>query len=194
MSKKNNDLTRYGNKDGELKFGHIHEDGKIAAFIVRSGSESNHYITMDSEGQPHRKNGTICRATGAFQIKAGDNVKSSGIEENIGVYIEAVNGDIVLNDGNGRIRLIGQNIDFVARGSDGQNGNINIDANEKVIVNAPIVSVTSKVSTRLVSENQIDLIGKAILNIYGGLVDCADGATKINGSKGGSTNEDKNAK
>ena len=190
MSTANDNAVRYGTKDGELKFGHIHDDSKIAAVLLRSGAESNHYISMDSEGQPHRKHGTICRSTGAFQIKAGDNVKSSGIEENIGVYIEAVDGDIVINAGKGRIRFIGENIDLIARGGDGQNGNITIDANEKVIVNAPIISVTSKVSTRLVSENQIDLVGKAILNIYGGLVDCADGATKINGSKGGSTNED----
>lgn len=192
MSSKNPGIVRLGNKDGELKFGHIHQDSKIAAFIVRSGSEPNHYISMDSEGKPHRKNGTICRSTGAFQIKAGDNVKSGGLEENIGVYIEAVDGDIVLNAGNGRIRLIGENIDIIAKGSDGRNGNISLDANEKVIINASIISANSKVSTKLVSENQIDLVGKAILNCYGGLIDFADGATKINGSKGGSLNEEKN--
>jgi hypothetical protein len=32
------------------------------------------------------------------------------------------------------------------------------------------------------------------LNIYGGLIDCADGATKRKGSKGGSTNEEQNKK
>jgi hypothetical protein len=192
MSKKNYNTIRYGNSDGELKFGHIHDDNKISAFIVRSGRESNHYITMESEGEPHRKHGTICRSTGAFQIKAGDNVKSSGVEENVGVYIEAVDGDIVLNAGNGRIRLIGENIDFVARGGDGQNGVISIDANEKVIVNSPIVNISSKVSTKMVSDGRIDVIGKAILNIYGGLVDCADGATTVVGSKGGSVNEDNN--
>lgn len=192
MSKQNYNTIRYGNSDGELKFGHIHDDNKISAFIVRSGRESNHYITMESEGEPHRKHGTICRSTGAFQIKAGDNVKSSGIKENIGVYIEAVDGDIVLNAGNGRIRLIGENIDFVARGGDGQNGVISIDANEKVIVNSPIVSINSKVSTKMVSDGRIDVIGKAILNIYGGLVDCADGATSVVGSKGGSVNEANN--
>jgi hypothetical protein len=192
MSKQNYNTIRYGNSDGELKFGHIHDDNKISAFIVRSGRESNHYITMESEGEPHRKHGTICRSTGAFQIKAGDNVKSSGIKENIGVYIEAVDGDIVLNAGNGRIRLIGENIDFIARGGDGQNGVISIDANEKVIVNSPIVSINSKVSTKMVSDGRIDVIGKAILNIYGGLVDCADGATSVVGSKGGSVNEANN--
>jgi nucleoside-diphosphate-sugar epimerase len=62
---------------------------------------------MESEGKPHRKHGTICRSTGSFQIKAGDNVKSSDTEENIGVYIEAVSGDIVLNaDGSSYITSV----------------------------------------------------------------------------------------
>jgi len=38
----------------------------------------------------------------------------------------------------------------------------------------------------------VECIGKAILNLYGGFVDIADGATKIKGSKGGSKNEDQN--
>lgn len=190
MSKKKSKPIRYGNSDAEIKFGHIHSDGKVSAFIVRSGSEPNHYISMDSEGQDHRKNGTICRSAGSFQVKAGDNVKSSGIEENIGIYLEAVDGDIVLNASNGRIRIIGENIDLISRGSDGQNGNISIDANEKILLNAQSISITSRVSTRIVSENKVEMIGKAILNCYGGLVDFADGATKINGSKGGSIFED----
>jgi hypothetical protein len=186
MSTINPSTLRQGNKDAEIKFGHIHSDGKISAFLVRSGTEPNHYISMDSEGEPHRKHGTICRSTGAFQIKAGDNVKNTGLSENVGVYIEAVDGDIILNAKNGRVRIIGENIDLISRGSDGQNGNISIDANEKVIVNAPTVTINSKVLTRIVSENRVELIGKAILNCYGGLIDFADGATKINNSKGGS--------
>jgi hypothetical protein len=190
MSKKNTKPTRYGNSLCEIKLGHTHSDGKTAAFIVRSGSDPNHYISMDSEGDSHRKNGTICRSTGAFQIKAGDNVKTSGIEENIGIYIEAVDGDIVLNAANGRIRIIGENVDLVARGADGTNGNIIIDANEKVVVNSKTTTINSKVFTRIFAENKLELIGKAILNCYGGLIDFADGATKINGSKGGSDFEE----
>lgn len=189
MSDRNYNIVRYGNHNGELKFGHIHDDSKIAAAILRSGSESNHYISLESEGEPHRKNGTICRSLGAFQIKAGDTVKSSGITENIGVYIEAVDGDIVLNAKNGRIRIIGENIDLIARGADNQNGNINIDANEKVNINSPIVNIKSSVLTRLVSDGRIDVIGKAILNCYGGLMDFADGSTSLLGSKGGSVFE-----
>ena len=190
MSDTNYNISRLGNHNGEIKFGHIHDDSKISAAIIRSGSESNHYISLESEGQPHRKNGTICRSTGAFQIVAGDDVKSSGISENIGVYIEAVDGDIVLSAKNGRVRILGENIDIIARGGDAENGNINIDANEKVNIKGDKgVNITSKVSLRLVTDGRLDAIGKAILNCYGGLMDFADGSTSLIGSKGGSVFE-----
>jgi hypothetical protein len=95
---------------------------------------------------------------------------------------------------NGRIVIWAQNIELIASGSDGQNGVIQLDGNEKVIIKAPQIDINSKVSTKIFSEKTVDVIGKAILNIYGGLVDCADGATKLKGSKGGSTNEEKNKK
>ena len=56
----NYDTIIYGNKDGELKFGHITENKEVDAFIVRSGAEPNHYIEMCSTGDAHRKHGTVC--------------------------------------------------------------------------------------------------------------------------------------
>ena len=44
----------------------------------------------------------------------------------------------------------------------------------------------------VLSENIVTIIGNSILDLYGGFVDIADGATKIKGSKGGSSNEDRN--
>ncbi len=187
---KNYHTVGYGNKDGELKFGHIHNDGVLSSTILRSGAEPNHYITLDSTGEKHRKHGTIARSMGSFQVIAGDNVP----DEIPGVYIDAVNGDLVLNAKNGRIRILAENIDLIANGPDGKNGVITIDGNEKVIIKAPTVDIRSKVSTKIFSEKTVECIGKGILNIYGGLIDCADGATKKKGSKGGSTNEERNKK
>jgi hypothetical protein len=52
--------------------------------------------------------------------------------------------------------------------------------------------MSSEVSTKIFSEKSVECIGKAVLNIYGGMIDCADGATEINGSKMPSSNEQKN--
>jgi len=189
MSRKENyNIIRYGNKDGELKFGHITENNQLLAFIVRSGRHSKHYIAMSSTGDDHLKHGTICRSPGSFQIKSGKNVS----EGKPGVYIEAESGDLVIK-ASGRVRIEGEDVDIRATGGDGKSGVINIDANEKVIVNGKEgIFINSDSSVKIISENTVECIGKGILNIYGGLIDCADGATKINGSKGGSKNEENN--
>jgi len=143
---------------------------------------------MDATGEPHRKHGTICRSEGSFQVKAGDNVE----DDVPGVYVEAVSGDLVLRAPSGRVRIEGVNIDILANGFDGENGVVNINSNEKVIIKSQTIDVSSKVSTKIFSEKTVEVIGKAILNCYGGFFDCADGATSVKGSLGGSTNEEQN--
>jgi hypothetical protein len=63
-------------------------------------------------------------------------------------------------------------------------------------LNAQIVDVKSRVSTKIFSESTVDMIGKGIMNVYGGLVDFADRTTKGKPSKtcGGqiSINEERN--
>ena len=185
---KNYHTIRYGQADGEIKFGHLTQDNVLSAVLLRNGKSKNHYITMDSSGAPHRKHGTICRSPGSFQVRAGDNVD----EDIPGVYVEAVSGDLVLRAPSGRVRIEGVNIDLIASGPDGQNGVITLDANEKILMRAQTIDISSKVSTRLFSEKTVELIGNAILNMYGGFIDCADGATSIKGSILPSQNEIQN--
>jgi len=178
MTRENYHTIRYGNKDGEIKFGHIDDRNNLFSFLVRSGAHPKHYIALSSTGEPHLKYGTVCRSPGSFQIKAGDNVPS-GIP---GIYFESVSGDIVIK-ANGRVRIEGENINLKATGGDGKNGVIDLSANEKIILDSQIVSISSKVSTKIFSENTLNVVGNGILNIYGGLIDAADGATSRNGSK-----------
>ena len=158
--------------------------------MLRNGASKDHYITMDSSGEPHRKHGTICRSPGSFQIRSGDNVK----EDVPGVYVEAVSGDIVIRAPSGRVRIEGINIELTATGEDGKNGVVNISANDKVLLRAQTIDASSKVSSKFASEKTVELIGNGILNMYGGLVDVADGATKLKGSKSVSTNEEQHRK
>ena len=185
---KNYHTIRYGTAEGEIKFGHITQDNVQSAVMLRNGSSNTHYITLDSSGEPHRKYGTICRSPGSFQVRAGDNVP----KDQPGVYVEAVSGDLILRAPSGIVRIEGVNIDLIASGPDGENGVITIDSNEKVIIKSQIIDVNSTASTKIFSENTVNMIGKGILNMYGGLIDAADGATKLKGSKGGSINEEQN--
>jgi len=186
MTKQQNYHTiRYGNKDGELKFGHMTENNELDAFIVRSGNDPNHYIEMCSTGGPNRKNGTVCRSTGTFQVKAGDRVKSTSTPENNAIVFEAVDGDILLSAPNGRVKIDAQNIDLVSlRGFDGKNGTITLSANEKIILDSKgSVDIKGGVSTKIFSNGTVNIIGNGILDVYAGLIDFADGATSLKGSK-----------
>ena len=187
-------FNRIGNDHGEIRFGHIHEDNNISGFMIRTGEDGGrHYMTMDSSGDvaQGRKGSTINRCPGSYAVVAGQDVA----KDIPAIYQLAENGDVVIGAPSGRITIYAQNIELIASGSDGQNGVITIDGNEKVIVRAPQIDINSKVSTKIFSEKTVDVIGKAILNIYGGLIDAADGATKVNGSKpcsGPYTNEEQN--
>ena len=91
------------------------------------------------------------------------------------------------------MRIEGQNVDIIAAGYDGQTGIINIDANDKILMRAQTIDASATASLKLFSDNTVNMIAKGILEIYGGLIDFADGACSVKGSKGGSLNEIKNS-
>ena len=182
-------VIRYGNRHGEIKFGHIWPDNNQSAALLRSGKNEKHYITLEQKGEPHRKNGTICRSPGAFQVKAGDQCTK---KDEPGIFFDAVNGDIVLNALKGNVVILARNIRLQTTAEGNQNGSIEMYANEKIIGKAQTIDFNSKISTKIFSEKSVECVGKAVLNIYGGMIDCADGPTEIIGSKLPSSNEFKN--
>ena len=194
--RKNFYTIRYDQRDGEIKFGHIHEDNNESAAMLRSGHEPCHYITMDHTGGEERKHGTICRSKGSFKVKAGDNclVTPNNIANQAGIVLDSVSGDIIIKAPNGRIKLEAQDIQLIANGSTGKTGVITLDSNDKVVVNSKSIDMRAKESYKIFSEKTLDVVGNAIMNIYGGLVDMADGATKLKGSKTGPSSTEEQAK
>ena len=83
-----------------------------------------------------------------------------------------------------------------AKGFDGKTGNITLEATDKISLDGQIVDIKGTVQTKIFSEKTVEVIGKGIMNIYGGLVDFADRSTKGKPSKtcGGSVsiNEERN--
>ena len=182
---------RYGNEHGEIKFGHIIKE-KQFAYYVRTGEDGGrHYIRMRSNGDVRQgqRGSTNFHSPGSHTINCGQDIigaKSAdgGKIVNPPAYnLLAQNGDVSIAAPNGTIRLSAQNIELIATGSDGRNGVIKINANEKIRIEAPDVEVTSSVSTKIVSANQVNVVGEGIMNVYGGLMDFADGATSLLGSK-----------
>jgi hypothetical protein len=191
---KNPDSLRYGTKDGEIKFGHIHNDNQISAFMVRSGSDIRHYMSMDATGGEGRKGGTINRCPGTYQIKCGDDVTSDPENGKPAFYVECVNGDIIFSATRGRIKFQAENIEFLASGSDNKNGVITLKSNEKVEIISKNVEINASSVAKFFSSGTTKVIGNAILDIYGGLAACATGADKLKKSKYGGTAETENNK
>lgn len=179
--KKNYHTIRYGTAEGEIKFGHVHTDNVNSAVMLRSGHTFKHYMTMDGPGgEDFRTHSTTFRGPGSFQVKHGEGVP----DEQPGIYLDAVNGDIVIRAANGRIRMEALDVDIRATGGDGNRGNIILDANEKVIINAQTISCNAKASARFFSEKTVEVVGNNVLNMYGGFVDIADGSSAAEGTKG----------
>jgi hypothetical protein len=180
MSKRENyEVIRYGNKDGEIRFGHIHVDNNQSSVMLRSGSDYRHYMTMDSTGDNHRKGGTIHSCPGAFQVKCGSDVKENN---NAGVFI-AENGDIVISARKGRIRIEARNIELIAQDGDNKNGNITLKANEKIILDSKNIDCKASEVASFVSSGSVKVVGDALLNLYGGLSSCVTGASQKKPSK-----------
>jgi hypothetical protein len=176
--KKNYETIRYGNKDGEIKFGHIHNDEVLSAYMVRSGYDFRHYTTMDADGK--RKGWTTNKCPAVYQIECGEDVDS----KKVSLYIHAIKGDIVLKASDGNIRLqAAGNIDILANGHDNKNGNITIESNEKVEIKSKNIECTATSVAKFFSSGTCKVVGDSMLDIYGGLAACATGASKLNKSK-----------
>ena len=205
MSKKENFHPYYiGTEHGRLSFGHLRDSNEIAACMLQSGPDGGrHYIVMEETGSAEEgtKGSTKSYCPGTFTVKSGKDIVNypEGKDEprNIpAIWYEAENGDIIIKAPRGRIKLEAESIELTAKGFDGRTGNILMDADDKIALNAQIVDVKSRVSTKIFSESTVDMIGKGIMNVYGGLCDFADRTTKGKPSKtcGGavSINEERN--
>ena len=206
MSKKENFHPYYiGTEHGRLSFGHVRDSNEISACMLQSGPDGGrHYIVIEETGSADEgtKGSTKSFCPGTFTVKSGKDIVNypEGKDEprNIpAIWYEAENGDIIIKAPRGRIKLEAESIELTAKGFDGRTGNILMDADDKIALNAQIVDVKSRVSTKIFSESTVDMIGKGIMNIYGGLTDFADRSTK--GSKpsktcggGKSINEERN--
>ena len=202
MSKKENKHPYVaGTEHGYISFGEVNTyDNEIEACKLQSGPDGGrHYITMQETGDKEMgsKGSTSIVCPGTLTALTGKDIvnypEGSDTPRDIpAIFYEAENGDIVLTAPRGKIKIAAEAIELIAKGSDGRTGVININADDKIILDSQIVDIQSKVSTKIFSEKTVDMIGKGIMNVYGGLVDFADRTTKGKPSKFPSINEERN--
>ena len=182
---------RLGNEHAEVKFGHIISPAQFGYYVRTGDDGGRHYFRMRSNGdvKQGQKGSTNFHSPGSFTIDCGQDIrgaksKDGGKIVNPPAYnLLAQNGDINIAAPHGTIRLSARNIELYATGTDGRNGIIKLDANEKVNIRAPNIDVNSTTMLSMFSEGRVNMVGKSIMNVYGGLMDFADGATALLGSK-----------
>ena len=203
--KENKNPYQDGTEHGYLSFGEVNTfSNEIDACKIANGPDAGrHYIRLQETGSKEggSKGSTNIVCPGTLTALTGKDIvnypKGSDTPRDIpAIFYEAENGDIVLTAPRGKIKIAAEAIEIVAKGSDGRTGVVNINADDKIILDSQIVDIQSKVSTKIFSEKTVDMIGKGIMNVYGGLVDFADRTSKGKPSKtcGGavSINEERN--
>ena len=203
--KENKHPYQAGTEHGYISFGEVNTySNEIDACKLQNGPDGGrHYITMQETGDKEMgsKGSTSIVCPGTLTALTGKDIvnypEGSDTPRDIpAIFYEAENGDIVLTAPRGKIKIAAEAIELIAKGSDGRTGVININADDKIILDSQIVDIQSKVSTKIFSEKTVDMIGKGIMNVYGGLVDFADRTSKGKPSKtcGGavSINEERN--
>ena len=173
-AKINYENYRLGTKDGEIKFGHLSADQQIySVYLNNYMNDSHHYIAMVQTGETDwQRDSTLCRSAGSFSVIAGDRAKDGTLS----IDLTANSGDIVLSAPNGRIKLCAKDIELVSSGDSGENGNIRLKANEKIMLDAgQIIDIHAKVSIKIVSDKDVETIARGILNLIGNFVNMTDG-------------------
>ena len=199
--KENKHPFQLGTEHGCIGIGVVNTfSNEIDACKISNGPDAGrHYIRLQETGSKEdgSKGSTHIVCPGTFTALTGKDIVNypPGSNEPRGlnaIFFEAENGDIVLTAPRGKIKIAAEAIEIVAKGSDGRTGVVNINADDKILLDAQSIDIQSKVSTKIFSEKTVDMIGKGIMNVYGGLVDFADRTTKGKPSKFPSINEERN--
>lgn len=163
---KNKDTLRYGNSNGEIKFGNIDKNGDISAVLLRSGDPSlsaSQYIQLNTTGKV--KGGITNRCPGPYQIKCGDDADQTN---NIAFVVHAVDGDIIIGAPNGRVRIFGETVDIIADGGP-KKGNINLSASNGINMNCKEVRLDASAAINFITSGKAYMSAKNTFYINAGL-------------------------
>ena len=170
---------RIGNEQGNLKLGHVHKDAGTTSGVLLETSDALHHITLERAGQ--RKGHTISLSPGNTVIKAGEKNTASQTT----IQIEAVNGDIVLVASNGKIRMQADDIEMIANGGDGNNGNISLTAGENIFTDSKKFLVNAKNFYKIVTPGYGEIVANSGMTLYASLIRGVTDACAIKDSKVG---------
>ena len=168
-AKINYTATGYGNDHGSLHFGRIDRNGQVTAGVQLQAKDGRHQFTLDNDGI--RRGCTTATSPGKFQVRTGtDNTGKiiSPAEDTCSIIAD--NGNITIIASNGKIRLQATDIEMIAVGDKGSNGNIRMDATEAIQQNCKEFLVSSSWFYRISSVGYGQITACGELDLYGGVI------------------------
>lgn len=181
--KKNIDTIKYGNKDGQIEFGHLHlansggTESDVTSSVMLQAFDSRHYMTMDRDGK--RKGWTLNRCPGVYEIKCATDIP----QNEVGFFLLADSGDIVIRAPKGRIRMSAMDIDIRADGPDNTRGTINIDSNQSVNIKTGSFDLYASVGARLFTPKSMNIIANTSMSLVSNFVNGLTAASKTKANK-----------
>ena len=181
--KKNIDAIKYGNKDGQIEFGHLHlansggTESDVTSSVMLQGSDSRHYMTMDKDGK--REGWTLNRCPGVYGIKCATDIP----QNEVGFFLMADSGDIVIRAPKGRIRMSALDIDIRADGPDSTRGTINIDSNQSVNVKTGTFDLNASTGVRLFTPKSMNIIANTSMGLVSNFINGLTAASKNKSNK-----------
>lgn len=192
--KKNPEYVRYGTKDGQIEFGHIHLandvnlSSTVTSGVMLQAYDSRHYMTMDIDGP--RKGWTLNRCPGPYQIWcASDDAGTPNSSKGTGFFLLSENGDIVIRAPKGRIRMSALDIDIRADGQDNTRGTINLDSNQSVNIKTGSFDVKAETGVRIYTPKSINIIANTSLALVSNFVNGLTAASAKKGNKSSSSSQ-----
>lgn len=160
----NTNGIRQGNTHGALSFGHIHEDGTVTSSVLLQGSDARQSICLDETGI--RKGWTSVTTPGNFSVSCGEDKEEA--EDTLCLFAE--NGNIIINAGNGKIRMEADDIEIISRGVGTSKGNILMKATETVEIDAKKIIINASSLYKIVTSGIGEIVANSQLQIYSSLI------------------------
>jgi len=183
--KENPEYVKYGTKDGQIEFGHLHLSGQgslesdVTAGVYLQAYDSRHYMSMDIDGP--RAGWTLNRCPGPYQILcASDNAGKAGSDTGVGFFLYSETGDIVIRAPKGKIKLSALDIDIRADGGDNTKGSINIDSNQSVNIKTGSFDVIATTGAKIFTPKNIELIANTSMALISNFI---NGITSASSTK-----------
>ena len=171
MAQKRNFWTQvWSSMNGAITFGGLSPFKDVTSSVELKGMDGRHFFAFEEDGI--RKNYTSMNTPGATIMHTGEDLK----KEEEAFVILAENGDIQLKAANGKIRIEGLDIEFVATGN-APEGVLWAKANETLKLDSKNVTIDGLQSMKLATTGLLTISGGGLTQLLTPFLEGVSAAT-----------------